>query len=809
MAFIGSNRQQRMRGIIVFLAGMMALSMDAQVTRRKMLTSFYKATTYCNAGNPDKAIETLKEIAELAPMYPDTYLRMAEIYDNAGNKESAIVMYRKYINLEMDDAKIEVSSERLRILEAELGVEHYEDEEEKQALELFAKYNVIQQAGEMDGVENKSSVQTGLQLFADTDMKSANGKSLVEKKTEEAAVKEREAQPVKDEQIAGKRKGLRQLNLSALIETRNENKREEGSVDAAKVVAENETVASELKEVSVKEQESNGDSSADEFMQTKNMVPEEDVTLDEEFLAKAYVVPIGNVLDSISSGDQCDMPLFIYPKRARLEEYGISREQVIGVQSQKVRPEDLTAILSGRWVSSECKGNGRETWIFTVSQTGNLWHVALDDDSGVYLEEDDDFVDVSWNAIKNIWAYNHAMSNQIKELQAKTVRAEIKNEILSYTFVTEHQQKPHRTVYTWSRNILEGIADFIPFGGVVSQVGNTLINYVSEKDQQKTYTTKLQFFVKAVSANILKCEYVVSERERSSDGDKEISNYSNACYLYKVDDYYHGFDFVSDGGRDAITQKRYALLKQDIEADPTKRYPLAYMYYCGAGTNKSLSKAVYHMQMLAEKENCNRAKAWLVPACYNLSMDETYSNRLIRKYFRNYAKETLAELLLNDYPYANSLQADILMSEETNTEKIVPLYKRAASLGDVYALYKLGLVYADGAIEERDASKAIQYLTMAAEKGYANAHLELALLYKRGRLIAKDYARYIEHLYSAIDCGSVEALKELSEAYYLGLGVEQNFNTANKIKNQYMKSSGEEWKEVLNVYGYNVYNTIL
>ena len=108
-----------MRLIWLLLTFAMATPMTAQVTRKKMLISFHKATTYNNAGNPDKAIATLKEIAELAPMYPDTYLRMAEIYDQAGNKESAVVMYRKYINLEMDDAKIVEPSARLKALESE------------------------------------------------------------------------------------------------------------------------------------------------------------------------------------------------------------------------------------------------------------------------------------------------------------------------------------------------------------------------------------------------------------------------------------------------------------------------------------------------------------------------------------------------------------------------------------------------------------------------------------------------------------------------------------------------------------------
>lgn len=158
---------------------------------------------------------------------------------------------------------------------------------------------------------------------------------------------------------------------------------------------------------------------------------------------------------------------------------------------------------------------------------------------------------------------------------------------------------------------------------------------------------------------------------------------------------------------------------------------------------------------------------------------------------------------MKNYPYAYSLQADIYMSEEKNMDKIVPLYQKAASLGDVYALYKLGLVYVDGVIEQQNVSQAISYLSKAAEKGYADAFYELALLYKRAKLVEKDYAKYIDYLHCAVDHGSVKALKELSDAYYLGLGVTADFNVANRIKDRYMKASCEEWKEVLHIYGYN------
>ena len=789
MASVSIFKQRRVTLLLVFLSGILAFPVNAQVTRKKMLVSFHKATTYSNAGNTDKAIETLMEIAELVPKYPDTYLRMAEIYDNAGQKESAIVMYRKYINMEMNDDKVEEPSARLKTLEEELGMGHYEEEEEKQAKALFAKYNVMQQA---DGSETEETTASDdLQLFADEELE----RHPIGETADDAP------------NHANKDGRLTLFSLSALMDTRNESAVQEASSGTADVIVEEESQLSEqpegLEEV-IKEDVGEADSSTDEVLQEVTAV-EEIVPLDEEFLAKAYLDSSNVALNVFSDeGDDCDTPLLIYAARPRLEKYGIARETMLGVNPQKVDQQSLSTILEGRWVSSECKKNGRETWILTISQTGHLWHVTLDDESGIYIEDERDLMDISWNSIKNIWSYDHAISNQIKELRAKTVTAEIKNDQFSYTFVTEHQQKPHKSIYTWGRNILDGIAEFIPFGGVVSQVGNTLINYVSEKDQQKTYTLELQFFVKAITANVLKCEYVVSERERSVEGNKLIDNYSKLCYLYKVDDYYHGFEFVSENEHDILNKKLYALLKNDADADVSKRFPLAYMYCFGAGTDKSLSKAVRQMQVLAEKGGCDRAKAWLIPFCYNLSMDEkAYSNRYVRKYFYNYADEALGDLLLRGYPYAYSLKADALMNDEKNFDQIVPLYEKAVSLGDVYALYRLGVVYTEGVIVERDVSKAMEYLTMAAEKGYADAYFELALLHKRGRLIERDYAKYIEFLYSAIDSGSIKALKELSEAYFLGVGVKSDFNVANNIKECYMRASDEEWKEVLNVYGYN------
>lgn len=811
MAVSSFNRRQVIVGFFLFSLSFLPLSITAQVTRGQLLRMFYKASTYHNNGNDEKAIETYREIATLAPQYPDTYLRMAELYDEANNVESAIVMYRKYINVEMDDGKVKGPRKRLRELEEKLGMEHYEDTELEQVQQLFAKYNVVQQTSSSESNKQRSSVSSSsaspgsLQLFAESDketsMQQPADKNIENEEDEELTPEVKEfARPISQSNDVNQ--GLSLFSLSALVETRNESL---GNVEKGDVLEEERVEL--IKEAPL---DVNADMATidDEFVQSGGQDEDNNVVIDDAFLAKVRMQPFasadaGLAVSSIAV-DECDVPLLTYAKRNRLVQYNIDPSKATGIIAMPANVEKLTDVLAGKWVSSDCNSAGHETWIFDISQTGNVWYVALDDQSGVYLEEDEDFVHESWNAIKGIWAYDHSMSNMIKELKAKTVNAQIQNETLLFTFVTEHQYKPNKTVYTWSRNILDGVTGFIPFGGVVSQVGNSLINYISEKDQQRTYTTTVQFYLKALTRSALRCEYVMSEKERSSDGEREIHKVRKSCYLYKTVGQYSGFDFEMDIENDLMNKKLYSVLKSDAATDISKLYPLAQMAYYGAGTKKSISRAVDMMQKLAEEDNCQRAKAWLVPVCYNLSMDEeAYPLRVVRKQFRKYADDILGELLLDNYPYAYSLQADILVSSGTNTNQVVDLFEKAASLGDVYAMYRLGMIYAEGQMAEKDATKTISYLSKAAEGGYADAYLQLALLYRYGKLVEKDYRLYAEYLFSAINDGSVAALKELSHAHYLGLGVEQNFDMANQIKEHYMRATCNEWKEVLNVYGYN------
>ena len=225
----------------LLLFGLAVSSANAQVTRGQVLRLFFKASTYHNKGNDEKAIETYREIATLAPRYPDTYLRMAEIYDEAKNYESAIVMYRKYINLEMDDSKVKEPSLRLKALEAELGMEHYEDTEEKQAMQLFAKYNVIEsnpksntsaKSKDTESISkdaNKPKTEEGMSLFAQYkdkgEVETEGGQSTKDEKNKDKESSDTESEIMdfaRPMQLTSGQNELSLFNLSALVETRNE-----------------------------------------------------------------------------------------------------------------------------------------------------------------------------------------------------------------------------------------------------------------------------------------------------------------------------------------------------------------------------------------------------------------------------------------------------------------------------------------------------------------------------------------------------------------------------------------------------------
>ena len=111
----------------------------AQMTRGQLLRKYYQITQLHNSGKDAEAIAICEEITSMYPKLPDTYLRMAQIYDDGGENELALVMYRTYTSLEMDDKKVAEIGPRMKELEEKLGAKSFEQQEEEQFRELMAQ----------------------------------------------------------------------------------------------------------------------------------------------------------------------------------------------------------------------------------------------------------------------------------------------------------------------------------------------------------------------------------------------------------------------------------------------------------------------------------------------------------------------------------------------------------------------------------------------------------------------------------------------------------------------------------------------
>ena len=142
-----------MSGVLRFVLA--ATAGAQQVTRGQVLKAMYKADSYHAAGKDSLAIALLDSMATLIPRLSVIYEREGRIYESMYEKQqsksalnAAVLMYRRYLSLEMNENKTREVSQRLRELEDKLQVAHFEDEEEalaqeEEKIDLTANYKKL------------------------------------------------------------------------------------------------------------------------------------------------------------------------------------------------------------------------------------------------------------------------------------------------------------------------------------------------------------------------------------------------------------------------------------------------------------------------------------------------------------------------------------------------------------------------------------------------------------------------------------------------------------------------------------------
>ena len=99
------------------------------------------------------------------------------------------------------------------------------------------------------------------------------------------------------------------------------------------------------------------------------------------------------------------------------------------------------------------------------------------------------------------------------------------------------------------------------------------------------------------------------------------------------------------------------------------------------------------------------------------------------------------------------------------------LYQRAVDLGDVLAMYDLGVLYFQGQGVKLDQKKAFKYFRMAANRGLPKAQCNLGKSCYFGEGVPQDYAEAVRLYELAAEQGHTEAEYNLGCAYGSGEGV--------------------------------------
>merc|ERR1712023_270776 len=109
-------------------------------------------------------------------------------------------------------------------------------------------------------------------------------------------------------------------------------------------------------------------------------------------------------------------------------------------------------------------------------------------------------------------------------------------------------------------------------------------------------------------------------------------------------------------------------------------------------------------------------------------------------------------------------EALLAKAKATSVRQAHLLYKQAAELGDLDAVYRLAKNYLNGVGTVKDPIHAAELLQSAAEKGHARATYTLAVLYRLGQGVEQDIRKANELLKKAAEAGSMEALAAMQAA---------------------------------------------
>ncbi|KAJ2487305.1 hypothetical protein IWW37_005304 [Coemansia sp. RSA 2050] len=139
----------------------------------------------------------------------------------------------------------------------------------------------------------------------------------------------------------------------------------------------------------------------------------------------------------------------------------------------------------------------------------------------------------------------------------------------------------------------------------------------------------------------------------------------------------------------------------------------------------------------------------------------------------------IKDLVALGHPQSHITLSDIRMqsSSKESQRYAIELLEKAWRLGEAAAAFRLGNMYREGVVVERDYAQAIVWYDRASEKGAPEGHFMVGNMYSHGQGTADgkpDDVAAFGRMERAALAGSVEAQYNLGFFYMEGKGVEKN-----------------------------------
>lgn len=727
-------------------------SYSQQPTRNQLFTLYYEANLAANSGNIDSAITKYQEIINLTPRYSDPYLKAAQLCEEHIDKdpkwlETAIVMYRLYLNLELDDTKTNEAAIKLRSLEDKMSISHFDEKL------LADKGDIEEYAPGINDNTEESSLETE--------------EDFLDNNTEE---------PISN------------IESNSI----NDNITEESSSD----IEWNNT--EEVSDLTINNTNDSLASQSQEYIQ----YPSEPSVIDNEGTE--------NNINRNSLTTITDSP-FVNPYAVEiipentLDSHAMKELDLNALCGRWV---SLSRMSNGReaWII-DISILHNELRITLNNNSGILnlpqWQQSL-------LGERSSLLSCANNhsIITTRPDITMGTMKMFNYLQSRVANGAIdENGSISFTYGIDLVYTPTAGKYDIARTglgILSGLFEGLTGISGLSNITDNAINNMEASDTEINYTGEINFIMNLNEGFMTgSCKELLNET--STKGSHEKKNRVFPVELCKVNRYYAGYQgnpFVKT--KEDIKREK-DILKKLKKADnySENKYLLGILYAYNYGEKeifevpKYSKKSIKLLKSAAKDGNAN-ALAFLSDYFFKLSLGEktdqlpqvSISSSLgavlinasmppknVRKSSLKYAEKYLSQLKEIDPARALVIEAEYKINKSHDIDAAINLFQKAASLGNSTAMNRIGeiLLY-----EYNDLDGAINYFSQAANLNNPNAMLNIALLYRDGKGIQQDAALYITWTLRAYKNGNLAALDELANAYAKGIGVKQDYEQSIK-----------------------------